>query len=58
MFCRYYIRRNEQFDINYTKKPESSVFQYGDEWLSGFWCHKNSPIKESVSVQAPPFMAG
>ena len=21
-----------------------------------FWCHKNSPIKESVSVQASPFM--
>jgi len=48
----------KNLDFDYTKKPESSLFQYGDEWLFGFWCHKNSPIKESVSVQAPPFMAG
>ncbi|HIH11908.1 TPA: hypothetical protein HA241_06980 [Candidatus Woesearchaeota archaeon] len=23
-----------------------------------FWCHRNSPIKESVYVQASSFMAG
>ncbi|MEK6900792.1 MAG: hypothetical protein AABX37_00440 [Nanoarchaeota archaeon] len=40
--------RDIHMNSHYTKKPESFVFQYEDEWLSGFWCPENAGFRKRL----------